>query len=348
MVFIFKINNVIFERYMNKTIENNRIKGIDILKVIACIGVVALHSLSSEETISKIVRFSATGSIPIFYMCSGYLIINKRITKEYLIRKVYKILFFCIFWVVIYETTFLIKSFLYGVNVYSFSSFLIRIIKSFLLIFIQKGNLTILWYFCALIFIYCYSFYLNIFNEEKRTIIIITTFITSIFVEMTFQLLMYFNVLNIYHYLPNSYRVFTLFFYTQLGIVLETKKIFRKKRSALYLILFLLALCLSVTFEYYASSIISNYLISDFYTCPLVMVQILFLWLFANAIEISFDLSKITKLTLYIYPIHYLLILTVSAFVVNGFLFFLIVMILSVLISFVLSKITFFNKILAI
>lgn len=51
-----------------------RIYGIDLLKVMACIGVVSLHTVNgSLGMVNRIVTLVCSLSIPIFFMCSGYV-----------------------------------------------------------------------------------------------------------------------------------------------------------------------------------------------------------------------------------------------------------------------------------
>ena len=54
-----------------------RIYGIDLLKVMACIGVVSLHTVNgSLGMVNRIVTLVCSLSIPIFFMCSGYVFLG--------------------------------------------------------------------------------------------------------------------------------------------------------------------------------------------------------------------------------------------------------------------------------
>lgn len=70
---------------MNK----NRIVGLDLLKIIACLGVVGLHTIGKDSSeINRILYYLCGYAIPCFFMVHGYFILNKAELKcTYLIKK---------------------------------------------------------------------------------------------------------------------------------------------------------------------------------------------------------------------------------------------------------------------
>lgn len=59
---------------MNK----NRIVGLDLLKIIACLGVVGLHTIGKDSSeINRILYYLCGYAIPCFFMVHGYFILNK-------------------------------------------------------------------------------------------------------------------------------------------------------------------------------------------------------------------------------------------------------------------------------
>lgn len=66
-----------------------RIYGIDLLKVMACIGVVSLHTVNgSLGMVNRIVTLVCSLSIPIFFMCSGYVaFLKENISYKYVAKK---------------------------------------------------------------------------------------------------------------------------------------------------------------------------------------------------------------------------------------------------------------------
>lgn len=75
--------------------QKNRNISLDLLKVLACIGVVLLHTTMGgfKETGSwnllAYLYYLGTYSIPLFFMVNGYLLLGKReITYPYILQKV--------------------------------------------------------------------------------------------------------------------------------------------------------------------------------------------------------------------------------------------------------------------
>ena len=122
-----------------------RIYGIDLLKVMACIGVVSLHTVNgSLGIVNRIVTLVCSLSIPIFFMCSGYVVfLKENISYEYAAKKIIKILAVCFFW----EMMHAIAYFLYYHEMRNF-------IESFFMDFLQKGLFFHFWFFGALIILY--------------------------------------------------------------------------------------------------------------------------------------------------------------------------------------------------
>lgn len=130
--------------------EDNRNQSIDLIKIIAMVGVIALHSTKSyidtnNFSLADIVYDLGIVSIPLFFMVSGYLLIpRKNITYFYVIRKIIGILRF------VFLITFSF-SFLYSIkHGFKLSCFL----ENFFGAFFQYGAFSIFWYFGALILCY--------------------------------------------------------------------------------------------------------------------------------------------------------------------------------------------------
>ena len=66
----------------------------------ACIGVVSLHTVNgSLGMVNRIVTLVCSLSIPIFFMCSGYVaFLKENISYKYVAKKIIKILAVCFFW----------------------------------------------------------------------------------------------------------------------------------------------------------------------------------------------------------------------------------------------------------
>ncbi len=122
-----------------------RIYGIDLLKVMACIGVVSLHTVNgSLGMVNRIVTLVCSLSIPIFFMCSGYVaFLKENISYKYVAKKIIKILAVCFSWEMIHAIVY----FLYYHEMRNF-------IESFFMDFLQKGLFFHFWFFGALIILY--------------------------------------------------------------------------------------------------------------------------------------------------------------------------------------------------
>lgn len=91
-------------------VRKKRNIGIDLIKVIACILVVTLHSLSpvdpvvSNNTFNLSLYYVGTLAIPIFFMSSGYFVLNKRtISYIYSFKRIKNILIVVFSWLILYS-----------------------------------------------------------------------------------------------------------------------------------------------------------------------------------------------------------------------------------------------------
>ena len=75
-----------------------RNQAIDLVKIFAMIGVMALHSTIDEtdRVVGYVLSRVAGISVPLFFMVSGYLLSRKKITWEYSLNKIKGILRFCL------------------------------------------------------------------------------------------------------------------------------------------------------------------------------------------------------------------------------------------------------------
>lgn len=74
--------------------------GLDLIKVLACLGVVALHTIYPEKGfINRIITLLAVTSIPLFFVASGYLMFQREsLDYKYALRKILRILLVCFAW----------------------------------------------------------------------------------------------------------------------------------------------------------------------------------------------------------------------------------------------------------
>ena len=134
---------------------------LDLLKVLACVGVVLLHTTMDgfKETGSwnllTYLYYLGTYSIPLFFMVNGYLLLGKReITYSYILQKVKWILITVSSW------TFIVWLFK--------RDFTENLIKKIVGSLIQKGYFFQFWFFGALMLIYICLPILKKFLNSKR------------------------------------------------------------------------------------------------------------------------------------------------------------------------------------
>lgn len=94
--------------------RKHRNYGLDLVKILACILVLCLHSLVPTSIVVKSslvnlsVYYAGTVAIPIFFMASSYFVLNKRtISYLYVMKRIGEILFIIIGWVLLYSIAYL-------------------------------------------------------------------------------------------------------------------------------------------------------------------------------------------------------------------------------------------------
>lgn len=96
-------------------VKKKRNIGIDLLKLIACILVITLHSLPPEDLMvannvfNLSLYYVGTLAIPVFFMSSGYFVLNKRsISYAYSFKRIKNILIVVFSWLMLYSLVILI------------------------------------------------------------------------------------------------------------------------------------------------------------------------------------------------------------------------------------------------
>lgn len=181
---------------------------LDLLKVLACVGVVLLHTAMGgfKETgswnFSTYLYYLGTYSIPLFFMVNGYLLLGKReITYSYILQKVKWILITVSSWSVI---IWLFKR-----------DFTVNPIKKIIGSLIQKGYFFQFWFFGALIIIYICLPVLKKFLNSKRSYLYILSVL--LVVGLIFELTNIVLQMPIQTYVIQTFRLWTWFFYYLLG-----------------------------------------------------------------------------------------------------------------------------------
>ena len=115
------------------------------IKILACLGVVSLHTLyPGKGWITRGITLLAGMSIPLFFMVSGYLMLRREsLDYKYAIKKIGRILLVCFSWELLHA----IAYFMYYREMRDF-------LTSFVMDFFQEGLFYHFWYMGGLILIY--------------------------------------------------------------------------------------------------------------------------------------------------------------------------------------------------
>ena len=181
---------------------------LDFLKIMACIGVVLLHTTisgfkgTSSWNYLTYLYYLGTYSIPLFFMVNGYLLLGRnKISYSYILQKVK--------WIFITVSIWSLIIWIYKRN---FSENPIRIILDSL---IQKGYFFQFWFFGALIIIYlCLPILKKFLNSKNKYLFILTLLVI---IGLMFELTNYLVQFPVQFYIIQTFRLWTWFFYYILG-----------------------------------------------------------------------------------------------------------------------------------
>lgn len=139
-----------------------RNKAVDLIKLIACICVVCLHTVNPRlGPIHKWVYHIAWCAIPLFMMATGYFLFQKekeKVTQSYIVTKILGIFRFCYAWGIIFMACtigiLLIKEQDYVTAIYLAADYPADVI----LCMLQDGTLGVTWFCGALVLLYLFAY----------------------------------------------------------------------------------------------------------------------------------------------------------------------------------------------
>ena len=152
---------------------------IDLLKLLACIAVVTMHTIHNGLSLfNTIVAYLCGFAVPVFYVSSGYFLMNKeKITQRYIVGKISSMIRVVLLWsapvALFAEIT---KSALGRAENVSVA---IIFRNSFCYPFFQKGYMGQFWYIGTMIILYLLLPILHkvIYGRKNRWVIIWVTFV---------------------------------------------------------------------------------------------------------------------------------------------------------------------------
>lgn len=332
--------------------SKERIIWIDFIKILACVMVVALHSISSgvKNGIYKPglwLYYLGTFAIPLFLMVTGYLQLKKdSVNFRYILKKIISVLIIVLVWTV---SIFLVKKILHTES----KSFLTETVGSLF----QKGSFSHFWYLGSLIMIYIMLPVLQKMYKSKFFKYYIAIFIVLNIVS---------DVLIIYFYnkygfvfknnIIQTFRIWIWVLYFLIGGFINkiNNKIMLLSEKKL-IVLTIICIALTLLYEIKLSNMLyGNMYAESFYSSPLVIITSILIFVTISKFRFkNIAISKISSLTMGVYIIHLLVLSIINRimpFNNNYFLVlnFLITFIVSLLLSFVISKIPKLNSLIKI
>ncbi|HFI0054007.1 TPA: acyltransferase [Streptococcus suis] len=189
--------------------DMKRLYGIDIIKLLACLGVVILHVTTLAFEITQPMNWSAylyylgTFSIPLFFLINGFFLLNrKELPYSYIFKKIAGILFIVVCW-----------SVMYWLVSFNFHENILRKIAGSLL---QKGYFYQFWFFGSLLMIYPTLPYLKKLLQNIK--VHIAVMILLLVIGSTIQLLNFIlPAVPIQKFVPQTLRLWTWYLYYIMG-----------------------------------------------------------------------------------------------------------------------------------
>ena len=325
---------------------------IDICKIIAMFLVIILHTVcngikENQKDFSLLIYYFGTFAIPLFFMVNGYLQLNKVKDYKYVLKKILNIFMVCIIWnipIVIFKLV-----------IEGESS---NIISNVFLNYIQKGFFWQFWFLGALILIYIFlPLIQKLFNKtDKYKFITILLIIVSSLVDL-------FNIINnnflgndiIKNSIPQVFRIWTWLTYFFIGGLVRKNDPLKKVDNKKLIVITFVSLFVSVLYAYNFSNILySNLYAENLYDSFIVIVTTFLIFNCFSRIQTSNKLiTDIGKLNMGVYIIHPTIIKIFKYFnlLYNNYLniiFSSIIFIICIIITKVISKIPYLNKIIKI
>lgn len=295
-------------------ISNKREVGIDFIKVLACFGVVALHTIQpGKGCVNRVITLLAVTSIPLFFMVSGYLMFKrKEVNYRYVFKKILRILLICLAWEFLHATAYLLY---YGKPRDFFTSYVLD--------FFQKGLFFHFWYMGALILMYLvipllYRLYKRSADAYLITLVALAVIcgvidIGSLVFKRQFILAV-----------PQNLRCWTWLLYVMAGGLIATEgnavRWFDKLSGCIKVLLMCLTLLISSAWQFWAGScIFGSIAVEEFYGSFPAFLATVTVFLFCRSNHILESAKKtifyLSSLTMGIYIMHPFVLAVLNKFI---------------------------------
>lgn len=331
--------------------QNSRNESIDLVKTIAMLGVICLHSTHqfiqpNSFGFADVLYETAVVSVPLFFITSGYLLLGRANTGfSYSVGKIAGIVRFVTLIVILHWVIMSVR----------FADFNIRSLPQTLINpYIQRGTFFMFWYLGAMIILYILYPYLNGLFLNRRhlfyvlillvSIISFTTFITNILVWGG-------NCCISEPEICQTFRIWIWMLYFCLGGVM---KLFKPGRIVFWVIPILLIVNVSV--QEWLNKYIGMEACEYFYSSPYVIL--LSLSVFAGIIQLPITgnrvMTELSRLFLPVYTIHIYVISFVNQAAEfpdcwwSPLLFWIVASIIAIASASIMMKIPYMNRIFKI
>ncbi|MBO8437964.1 MAG: acyltransferase family protein [Bacteroidetes bacterium] len=312
---------------------------LDLIKFIAMIGVICLHSQNISSPISHFLYITAVFSIPLFFMSSGYILLGKTgINYKYSAKKIFGILRFVIIVTISYHLL---------IGIYRDNP----LFESTLGTLLQKGPFSAYWYFGAMIIIYALLPLIDYLYREKEKIFFAVTLFLFVIANVVFIL----NFTSGIHVEQNTIQTFRLWnwlLYFCLGGIIKR---YTLKVNWVVVVMFLL---INYIFQIYTAPKLCSLYCEFFYPSlpTIIFSAVSFIYLINIRIDNKF-IRVVSDLFLPCYTIHGFVITKTGAIFKSLFsfagiftpvLFWIFVCVVSISLSWVIMKIPYMNKVFRI
>ncbi|MCD7777443.1 MAG: acyltransferase, partial [Clostridiales bacterium] len=169
---------------MNKT-DNplSRDYNVDLMKIIACIAVVGLHTFKKDISVLNSTLYYLYGfAVPVFFVSGGAFLMNRKtVSLRYIIKKIITVLKVVVIWNIIITGVYLASDIILHTG-YEFT--LLTIPKKIIKCLVQKGTLWHFWYFGALIILYIMLPILHRLKERHRKLLAVAMIVIALVIQL--------------------------------------------------------------------------------------------------------------------------------------------------------------------
>ena len=312
--------------------------GLDLLKIFSCIGVVALHSTMpgftlEQYNVSAYLYYLGTYAIPLFFMINGYFLLNKKeLTYSYVFSKIAGILTVVSAWNIL---IWLVRR-----------DFNVNPLRKIIGSLVQKGYFYQFWFFGSLIIIYLTLPIIKKVLEKdySYSVVLLFLMVIGVVIEIINTFILH---KPIQQYVPQTFRLWTWFFYYILGGYLGKINIQEIKLTKFIIVSFSIIFMISPILLFYLSkNVYHNIFAEYFYDAMIVKIVSIGLFILFVKIEKHIVLKNnelivmVSSLTMGVYIVHTFILAQVVKYIdTNVGYNTTIILIITLSISFFISRI---------